>query len=1401
MEGLAAVELVPSVQCDMGCIATTGAVAELGASRTAGSDELWVPLSDGDEQWITPPGSPLQQDFDMHAFAAPGPQAPVLISLVEALGLQAIQRMDAACVSSPPASGRAVSDATPCPRCQQYLTPCPSSGVTCVLCAGAPTPGGQALRCDQCGAEVCCTCMPTSTREVGDSLVGAISVLGQPTEGRDLLHESARSGGDRVVDEAPCDLPASVGDEPRGDHPASPMPSPSDEAGNVQVALGAVAQIVAGRGGVAQPSAMASVRTCHCGSVTMSHCVSSRRGRACANCPNAVAHRRVGSLCNGCDSFRCLACSSNLAPAPGNQSSRRPPRGCRGRRSNMGDGGMPSPAAPVTTQGNSESVEDFDFGQFPPVFARPPAMWLPRPVQPRVSEHFIELMESALDTSIAGGVAEVQAHRLLKLSGQLLLRVDRPATGESAEEGKGVTLTTRVRERLDTVEHVGWKELLDGLLHEVQTNCHSPAPTQPGGSPQAAANMQQAADEEWSREVLTRGASRGRVGATRAASQILAGSLPVPPGPDATAATSRLFVTQPDLGETVRMTAAVAAARQLPTKTRPSVQPKHVTNSGRALHAPAAPGPWGFRNSYICTMLAHPRGPRTLARWTNFWASGSPRDDVARVWESSLAHPFYKADGAEVRPVVCSEALLKFPVGCIFSLFRGPLALACGHRQFGGLRADGAALMLADVRGAAHLLPQRVIAEGDAANAFGSVSRAEGLEIVLDKVPALAPLLAAIWQVMSLTLWLNDGGGGWVKIDAYFGVLHGGHDGQPVFCLIVTAIERDFDRHISASRVDPRSVAVWKYVDDGVLQCEVHDFPIVWQAWAAASALHRIVLVPRKSLAYVPAWDLLDALPGEASLISDLVALERGGIVLLGGVAEGAYAAAVGQQLQIGPIVKRSDRACRVSRGLVAMANAGLDTGGRQPAWQIARLVVANSLTYDARVNATALTEPFAQRVRSGLIAALSASAGVPLVESTLEQVFLPRFLGGFEVNDPVASLPRARVAHIIERGPTLRAALRALAPHADESMIAAAEAIEDGAHCLDHLRRQGVMPSAHGIPDRGRPSQDPLRPPCPARHLQRSFNHAAGRATLARLLASADGRGRARLHSCGGPSAGRTFIAVPLTPILAFNDLDWSSAVRWRLGLPLCTPSARCQLSAADADKPCGAFLDLSGDHPQVCGKGPGFILRHDPICDALAWGCIEAGAHTRREAWVRGATRTRGSGGRPRPARLDVWAFGTLDLVDELLDVVVKHPAGNDILASAASRPAAAADVAEQGKWDEYSLPAGRNLVPFGVETWGRLGTSAEAFLGRLHAASSRRAFLRGQPVSRVVSDVRAMIDAVVHKSAGNACEWAINGLPGGQRRPPRWSQRSAQQSMEASAPAPPSAGLHSDALPVLL
>ena len=126
-------------------------------------------------------------------------------------------------------------------------------------------------------------------------------------------------------------------------------------------------------------------------------------------------------------------------------------------------------------------------------------MWTPRPVQQRVAEHFVELMERALDAGAGGGAAETQAHLLLKLSSQLLMRVDSSSEDTTVTGEKSLTLTSRVRERFDKADSGSWRSLLNDLLAEVQAGTHAPAAAQPGGSARAASGLQQAADSEWSR--------------------------------------------------------------------------------------------------------------------------------------------------------------------------------------------------------------------------------------------------------------------------------------------------------------------------------------------------------------------------------------------------------------------------------------------------------------------------------------------------------------------------------------------------------------------------------------------------------------------------------------------------------------------------------------------------------------------------------------------------------------------------------------------------------------------------------------------------------------------------------------------------------------------------------------
>jgi hypothetical protein len=274
------------------------------------------------------------------------------------------------------------------------------------------------------------------------------------------------------------------------------LPHPGDASANACAAVEAVAQIVADHGDAVAAAAVAAseracarLPVCSCGSHPTSHCVGARRGRQCAECPTVIPHRRAGWLCVGCDSFRCPPCRSKLvatsqaqalanscawdAPsdAAGNvqmavvlqppqaaassQRARRSPRGRRGRRLAT-DGGsgapastphLPTPSAPLVPADLATALDEL-----PPAFARPPAMWIPRPVARRVSECFLVLMERALDAETASGSDRVAAHKLLKVAGQLLLRVDAPGMPCAYDDAKSPTLTSRVRDRLALAE-------------------------------------------------------------------------------------------------------------------------------------------------------------------------------------------------------------------------------------------------------------------------------------------------------------------------------------------------------------------------------------------------------------------------------------------------------------------------------------------------------------------------------------------------------------------------------------------------------------------------------------------------------------------------------------------------------------------------------------------------------------------------------------------------------------------------------------------------------------------------------------------------------------------------------------------------------------------------------------
>ena len=68
-------------------------------------------------------------------------------------------------------------------------------------------------------------------------------------------------------------------------------------------------------------------------------------------------------------------------------------------------------------------VDPLDLEALPASFSRAPAMWPPHALRPRVMEIFLDLIEAATGSVESEIETQVGWHRLLKISGQLLLRV------------------------------------------------------------------------------------------------------------------------------------------------------------------------------------------------------------------------------------------------------------------------------------------------------------------------------------------------------------------------------------------------------------------------------------------------------------------------------------------------------------------------------------------------------------------------------------------------------------------------------------------------------------------------------------------------------------------------------------------------------------------------------------------------------------------------------------------------------------------------------------------------------------------------------------------------------------------------------------------------------------------
>ena len=90
--------------------------------------------------------------------------------------------------------------------------------------------------------------------------------------------------------------------------------------------------------------------------------------------------------------------------------------------------------------------------------------------------------------------------------------------------------------------------------------------------------------------------------------------------------------------------------------------------------------PSGWRNSHLACTYAHPGGPHALLAWATTWAQGDvPPYGPHPSGQAHWPYLFWEtAEQRTVRPLVCTEALVKLAFGIVATSAEAQIEVAAG---------------------------------------------------------------------------------------------------------------------------------------------------------------------------------------------------------------------------------------------------------------------------------------------------------------------------------------------------------------------------------------------------------------------------------------------------------------------------------------------------------------------------------------------------------------------------------------------------------------------------------------------------------------------------------------------------------------------------------------------------
>ncbi|CAK0862968.1 unnamed protein product, partial [Prorocentrum cordatum] len=708
-----------------------------------------------------------------------------------------------------------------------------------------------------------------------------------------------------------------------------------------------------------------------------------------------------------------------------------------------------------------------------------------------------------------------------------------------------------------------------------------------------------------------------------------------------------------------------------------------------------APGLDSSRNEHWRVLAADTEAVDALVEAALAWVEGSSPPVVDEWLRTGAITALHKASGG-VRPLTVLAPFRRIVLTGFVAHTKAATRAAAGSYQYGLGVPGGADVQFMALQAAVHDRPGSVLVAVDVSNAFGTLARQGVIASLRGALPEYGSLLARLYARPAVGLW-RDGTGDTRELRTGAGVPQGCPLSPAAFA---AALHQLALQHFSARL----QWLVTAYLDDVVAVVPSAEAEEYLRQLSGLLGPGGLVLDPSKTKVWLPPGtahcppSLRQYVKDELQVVGcsltrrqdddwdALAAGAGGGVRAMGAAAETLRA--FGQTL-------REARA------------AGL---GPQEATAMLRWTAQGLPNHLLRAH---LQDLVAVRAYDTVLRGLwNDVLGVDMSDREWVQSCLPLRDGGLAAG---AAEPRREAAHIaawLDAAPRVAAALgapsaeallaaRAAGAQGFEAAVVTYNASVGAAHCLQTSLAQGE------------------------RHRQKDLVGPRMEVIAGVAKAGLDRRERGRLLSAGGPGAG-AFTMLPTKPEHRMAPELYRISLRRRLlmaGARLLRglePQTHCR-NTSQGGVLCGAVLDTDQHHALACETGGRRVARHDRIRDLLArWLARRVPAWVQKEQTVPQWQRTRRAvvdgveTARVETAVLDVvWARQGCTRAVDVVDVSPDSTDEREARARAAKAGLAAEDAARDKARRYPPGPTTPLLIPFAIETGGRVGSSARQLI----------------------------------------------------------------------------------------